>query len=233
MLRTSLTAFIALTLISGTAQASPYAGAVKIAAAPGYATPGEPAPVEAAPTPAPQPYEAQPAPQPYAQPQPYGAEPQPYAQPQPYGPQTQPYQEPQKPRRRGKGLMIAGWTMFGASYLSTVLVGAVLYDASKLCDSVGGDCRRTGAGLFVPVVGPLIEVGRAESNTATGTIFAVFATLVQAAGLSMGIAGTVLFVRDGKARQAQQQVGLHLGRGVRLRAVPRLDGATLNLSYRF
>ncbi|HEY0136246.1 MAG TPA: hypothetical protein VGB85_19310, partial [Nannocystis sp.] len=78
----------------------------------------------------------------------------------------------------------------------------------------------------------LIEVGRADNITATGTIFAVFGTLVQAAGLSMGIAGTVLFVRDGKAQQARQ-AGLHLGRGVHLRALPRLDGATMNLSYRF
>ena len=211
MLRTSLTAFIALTLISSTAQASPYAGAVKIVAAPGYAAPGEaPPPAETAPAPAP-------APQPYAQPQ--------------------PYQEQEKPRRRGKGLMIAGWSMFGASYLTTAFIGAAVYDASgAVCNAGGGDsCRRSGLPLVIPVIGPLINIGNYNSDSISLTALGVFSFLVQAAGLSMGIAGTVLFVKDGKRNRAQQMqhAGLHIGRGVHLRAAPRLDGGSLNLSYRF
>lgn len=225
MFRTSLTAFIALTLISSTAQASPYTGAVQIAAAPGYAAPGEaPPPAEVAPAPAPTP-----TPQPYAQPDPYAQpQPQPYAQPQPY-------QEQEKPRRRGKGLMIAGWSMFGAMYLTTAFVGAAVYDASgTVCDLGGGDsCRRPGLPLVIPVVGPLVNIGTYDSvSLAT---LGIVSFLVQAAGLSMGIAGTVMFVKDGKRNRAQQvqQAGLHIGRGVHLRAAPRLDGGSLNLSYRF
>jgi hypothetical protein len=236
MLRITLTALITLSLGVSTAQASPYASSVRIAAAPGYAEPGAPAPAPAtapAPAPAPAPYgTAAPAPAPYGQPAPY-AEPQPYAQPQPYGP-PQPYQQP--PRRRGKGMMIAGWTIFGASYLSTALVGAFIYDASKsTCDDlVGGDgCRRNnGLVLFVPVVGPLIGIGEL-GGTATGTIAGIFSFLAQGTGLGLGIAGTVLFVRDGKRQRAAQQAGLHIGRGVYLRPAPRLDGGGLQLNYRF
>jgi len=208
--------FTALTLVAGTAQA-----------APGYAAPGEPAPA-AAPQPAPEPYE----PQPYAQPQPYGG-PQPYAQPQPYGPQPAPYQPPpQPPRRRGKGMMIAGFVTFGSSYLATALVGAAALDVSR--DEVLGGTddrsRRLGSSLLIPVVGPLVAIPHIE--TATGTMFAIFSFIAQAGGLSLGIAGAVRYARDGRRMQAAQ-AGLHLGRGVRLGAAPRLGGGTLNLNYRF
>jgi len=131
--------------------------------------------------------------------------------------------------------MIAGWTMFGASYLTTALVGAAVYDATNgICDLGGGEsCRRRGLPLVIPVIGPLINMGNYEAVSLTA--IGLLSFLVQAAGLSMGIAGTVLFVKDGKRNRAQkmQQAGLHIGRGVHLRAAPRLDGGSLNLSYRF
>ncbi len=249
MLRISLSALITLSLGVSTAQASPYASSVRaarLAAAPGYAAPGEPAPVttpapqpysQPAPQPAPQPY-GQPAPQPYGQPapQPYGQPaPQPYSEPQPYA-QPQPAEPP--PRRRGKGMMIAGYTVFGASYLTTALIGAAIYDSSgTVCDDIvgGNGCRRPGLVLFVPVVGPLIGIRDLSSDgSATGTLAGVLSFLAQGAGLALGIAGTVLYVRDGKRqRAAQQQAGLHVGRGVYLRSAPRLGGGTLQLSYRF
>jgi hypothetical protein len=240
MLRTTLTAFVALTLISSTAQASPYASSVKIAAAPGYAAPGEPAPAPApaAGTPAPAPY-AQPAPAPYGQPAPapYGQDP--YAQPGPQ-PAPAPYQPPPPPqRRRGKGMMIAGWSVFGASYLSTVLIGAALYDSRGVCDDIVGETgcnNHPNAGLlFIPIFGPLIGINEIGGGTATGTLAGVFLFLAQAAGFSLGVAGTTLFVRDGKRNRAaqQQQTGLHIGRGVHLSAAPRLGGGNFNLSYNF
>ncbi len=242
-MRTALGLFTALTLISSTAQASPYASAVATAAldaTPGYATPGE-APPAAAPapaaTPAPQPYEAQPV----AQPAPYGA---PIAQPapQPYGPQTgpAPYQPPpQQPRRRGKGMMIAGFVTFGSSYLVTALFGAGYLDASRAFDSDGSDLdtntrdqrlRRLGGRLLIPVIGPLAAIPQLDS--AIGTMGAVFSFIAQAGGLSLGIAGAVRYTRDGRRMQAAQ-AGLHLGKGVRLGAAPRLGGGTMNLTYRF
>lgn len=238
-MRTALGLFTALTLISSTAQASPYASAVATAAldaTPGYATPGE-APPAAAPapaaTPAPQPYEAQPvaAPPAYAQPG-----------PQPYGPQTgpAPYQPPpQQQRRRGKGMMIAGFVTFGSSYLVTALFGAGYLDASRGFDSDGSDLdantndqrlRRLGGRLLIPVIGPLVAIPQLDS--AIGTMGAVFSFIAQAGGLSLGIAGAVRYTRDGRRMQAAQ-AGLHLGKGVRLGAAPRLGGGSLNLTYRF
>lgn len=233
-MRITLGLFTALTLISGTAQASPYATAAATAriAAPGYATPGEPAPAPA--TPAPQPYEAQPvaAPQPYGEPAP-----QPYAQPvaQPYGPPPgpAPYQPPPEPqRRRGKGMMITGFVMFGATYLTTAFVGAAALDTSRdnYLGAADERARRVGVGLVIPVIGPLIAAPQIE--TATGTMAAIFSFIAQAGGLTLGIAGAVRYSRDGRRMQAAQ-AGLHLGKGVRLGAAPRLGGGSLNLSYRF
>jgi len=239
-MRITIGLITALTLISGTAQASPYAAAAATAriAAPGYATPGEPAPA----TPAPQPYEAQPvaAPQPYgeAAPQPY-VQPvaQPYVQPvaQPYGPPPgpAPYQPPPEPqRRRGKGLMITGFVMFGATYLTTAFVGAAALDTSRdtYLGTADERARKVGTGLVIPVIGPLIAAPQIE--TATGTMAAIFSFIAQAGGLTLGIAGAVRYTRDGRRMQAAQ-AGLHLGKGVRLGAAPRLGGGSLNLTYRF
>ena len=63
-------------------------------------------------------------------------------------------------------------------------------------------------------------------------IFAVFSFIAQGGGLALGIAGAVRYSRDGRRMQAAQ-AGLHLGKGVRLGAAPRLGGGTLNLTYRF
>ncbi|MBA3545266.1 MAG: hypothetical protein H0T76_02160 [Nannocystis sp.] len=241
-MRTALGLFTALTLISSTAQASPYASAVATAvldATPGYATPGEAPPAAApapAPTAAPQPYETQPV----AQPAPYG---DPVAQPAPqvYGPQSAPapYQPPQQQRRRGKGMMISGFVTFGASYLVTALVGAAALDSRRALDSDGSDLgetsddvrlRQLGGRLLIPVFGPLAAIPQIDS--ATGTMAAVFSFIAQAGGLSLGIAGAVRYTRDGRRMQAPQ-AGLHLGKGVRLGAAPRLGGGNLNLTYRF
>jgi hypothetical protein len=237
-MRTALGLFTALTLISGTVEASPYAGVAALNAAPGYATPGEPPPAaEPAPAPAPEPYAAQPAPAPVPYGQPYA---QPYAQPQPYGPQAgpAPYQAPPpQQRRRGKGMMIGGFVTFGASYLATALVGAAALDTSEAYDSGGNEIlggntrtRKLGTSLLIPVVGPLVAIPHIEA--ATGTMFAIFSFLAQGAGLGLGIAGAVMYARDGRRIQAAQ-AGLHLGKGVRLRAAPRIGGGSLDLVYRF
>lgn len=243
MLRITLGLFTALTLVSGTAQASPYAGAAATARlgtaghstfnleTPGYATPGEAPPAQ----PAPQPYEAQPVPAP----QPYGdpalqPTPQPYPQPVAYGPPPgpAPYQPPPPPpRRRGKGMMIAGFITFGASYLTTAFVGAVALDGSReFGGTTDSRAHKLGTALVIPVIGPLIAIPQIDSYS--GSLVAVLSFIAQAGGLSLGIAGAVRYSRDGQRIQAQQ-AGLHLGKGVRLGAAPRLGGGTLNLNYRF
>ncbi len=170
------------------------------------------------------------APQPYGAPPPQGYGPAPYAQPQPgyYGPQ--PAAEMPAPRSRRKGLMIAGWTMFGASYLFTALTGAIMAD---LCASTS-PCKRVGYYMLIPAVGPFIAMGPADS--ATGTIFLGLTGLVQTAGLVMGIVGTAQFAADGRR---QQQVlnadGFRLSKNLRFNAGPagRFGGAMLDLRYRF
>ncbi len=184
----------------------------------------------------PAPAEPQPAPpQPYAQPY-AGPAPQPYYDqpgPQPYygPPGPQPYQEPPQPPKRRKGMMIAGWSLLAGSYIFTAVVGAVISDAKSLC----GDperCRRLGNYMLIPVAGPFMAIG--PSQTATGSATLGFVGLVQTAGLIMGIAGTVMFVADGKAhRQAFNRDGLRLGKRLRLQAGPTYDGASMGLRYRF
>lgn len=193
--------------------------------------------------PAPGPVVAQPMPapvaQPVAQPQPYPPQPQ----PQPYyGPQPapQPYYatEPAPayagPKKRRKGMMVGGWVMLGGSYLFTALTGAIIADGKGVC-SEPERCNRVGTYMLIPVAGPFIAIG--PSNTAVGSFFLGFAGLTQVAGLIMGIAGTAMYVADGRAQEMafMNRDGLRLTRRLRLNASPsaRYDGGMLGLNYRF
>jgi len=194
-----------------------------------------PAP-ELAPAPGPAPVAQPGAPQPYP-PQPVAA--QPYYGPQPY-PQQQPYygpppaQEVEKPRRRGKGMMVGGWTMLGVSYVFTALTGAIMAD---LCSSTA-PCKRVGTYMLIPVAGPFIAIGPAQS--ATGKIFLGFTGAIQAAGLIMGIVGTAQFVADGRQARVNAD-GLRVARNLRINASPaspaspagRPAGAMIDFHYRF
>ncbi len=190
----------------------------------------EPGPTAVAPAPAPvaQPY---PAPQPYPGPQPYATA-SPYPEPQPYAPGPAPMAPP--PRSPRKGLMIGGWTMLGASWLFTALVGAIISDSKTICEDPAR-CQRLGYYMMIPVAGPFMAIG--PSNTATGSIFLGLSGVFQTAGLIMGIAGTAQFAAD--RRQQQQMVLNHDGlrltrRGLRINASPSArGGAMVGLSYRF
>ena len=214
--------------------ASPYAHGFKYMAqetAPAAAPAPAPAPAPVA-----QPYPPQPyPPQPYPQ-QPYAAQPvapQPYYGPQPY-PQQQPYygpppaQEVEAPRRRGKGMMVGGWTMLGVSYVFTSLTGAIMAD---LCKSTA-PCRRVGYYMLIPVAGPFIAIGPAES--ATAKIFLGFTGAIQAAGLIMGIVGTAQYVADGRQARINAD-GFRVARNLRVNASPtgRHAGAMIDFHYRF
>ncbi len=192
--------------------------------------------------PAPGPVVAQPMPapvaQPVAQPQPYPPQPQPY-----YGPQPapQPYYATEAapppyagPKKRRKGMMVGGWVMLGGSYLFTALTGAIIADGKGVC-SEPERCNRVGTYMLIPVAGPFIAIG--PSNTAVGSFFLGFAGLTQVAGLIMGIAGTAMYVADGRAQEMafMNRDGLRLTRRLRLNASPsaRYDGGMLGLNYRF
>jgi hypothetical protein len=167
----------------------------------------EPAPVMVQPAPQPQPAPApQPAPQPgWEQP---GAQPQPQPQPT-WGPppptyQPMPQPQPLPPRgpnpNRGLGLMIAGFSVFGFSYLLTAVGGAVSIDSGS---------PEIGQPLFIPIAGPFIAGSRQSS--ATLGLGLGFVGVIQLAGLGMGVGGAAVFgSARRKARLSASAGGLQL-----------------------
>lgn len=169
--------------------------------APAPAPAPEPAPVTVQPAPQPQPAPApQPAPQPgweqpagtQPQPQP-GAQPPAWGQPQPPPPSYQPMPQPQPmpPRgpnpNRGLGLTIAGFSVFGFSYLFTAVGGALSIDAGR---------PEIGQPLLIPVAGPFIAGAR--TGSATLGLGLGLVGVIQLAGLGMGVGGAVML---GSARR--------------------------------
>ncbi|MCB9756703.1 MAG: hypothetical protein H6713_42845 [Myxococcales bacterium] len=149
--------------------------------------------------------------------------PAPVFQPAPAPEQPQEYEPPEKPRRRGLGMMISGWSLFAGSYLITALSGAIAYDTGS---------EELGGALLIPVAGPLIAIPQVDSLS--GKIALVFPFLAQTAGLTLGIAGTVLFARSGRANTAVNVDGVRLTRsGLRLNAGLTPRGGALGLRYRF
>ena len=132
-----------------------------------------------------------------------------------------------------KGLMIGGWTMLGASYLFTALVGAIISDSKTICEDPAR-CQRLGYYMMIPVAGPFIATG--PSDSATGSIFLGLTGVIQTAGLIMGIVGTAQFVADGRRNQSvMNSDGFRLTRrGLRVNASPTArGGAMVGLHYRF
>lgn len=120
-------------------------------------------------------------------------------------------------------MMISGWSLFAGSYIITALVGAVAYDL--------GD-EQLGGALLIPVAGPLIAIPQAD--TLSGKVFLVIPFLAQTAGLTLGIAGTVMFARSGRANTALNADGVRLTRsGLRLNAGMSPYGGSVGLRYRF
>ncbi|MDC0722002.1 hypothetical protein [Nannocystis bainbridge] len=169
------------------------------------------------------------------------AAPQPYADPSatapaPEGPAagTMYAPPPQPPPKRRKALMIAGWTMFGSSYLFTALVAGIIHDTCSIADAP--NCRRAAGFSLIPLIGPFMTIPYLRTEAITPKVFMALPGLVQIAGLAMGIAGTIMFVNDGKAQRVADVDGFRLGR-TRLRAnmapTPFLDGGTFMLGGRF
>jgi hypothetical protein len=132
--------------------------------------------------------EAQPQPQPVPAPV--------YVQPTP-APAPMPVPVQPKPPNRGLGLTIAGFSMFGLTYLISAGVATVVIDE--------GD-PEVGRPMLIPAVGPFVAASR------TGSASAGFALgidgVVQIAGLAMGIAGAVLL---GKSRAQAKRVAVSPG----------------------
>lgn len=191
--------------------------------------------VESGPAPAAPPPVAPAPAQPYADPAaPVVAEgPQPYADPgsQPTAVAYAP--PPPMPRKRRKGLMVGGWVMFGSSYLATAFVAAIVHDTCNLTRNP--NCKNAAAFSLIPAIGPFMAIPYMETDAITPKALMAFPALVQIAGLTMGIIGTVQFVRDGREPRYVGVDGLKLGNKLRLGVAPTryLDGGTLTLGARF
>jgi hypothetical protein len=121
---------------------------------------------------------------------------------------------------------VAGFTMFGSTYLICALVGTIAIDtANTSYDGEPSDVdmdqrRKFGTRMTIPGVGPFLAIPVASS--ATGSLFSGLAGATQVAGLSMGIAGAVLLSR---ANRNMGRFSLMLG--------PEPGGATLRIAGRF
>lgn len=155
------------------------------------------------------------------------------AAPAPEGPPPPAPLPPPQPIKRRKGLMIAGWSMFGGSYLFTALIAGIVYDT---CNAVEApNCKRAAGFSLIPVFGPFLAIPNLNTDAITPKIFMAFPGLVQAAGLAMGIAGTIQFVNDGKRQQIADLDGFRVGTRLRLGMQPTrfMDGGTFTLGGRF
>lgn len=81
--------------------------------------------------------------------------------------------------RMRRGLVIGGAVTFGSTYLLSALTASVAVDAGG-ADEFGP--------LFIPVAGPFVTIGTAESE-GTGTFLLVLDGIGQAGGVAMFIAG--------------------------------------------
>lgn len=152
-------------------------------------------------------------------------------------PQTEPQEPPpvyRPNKRRGLGLMITGWSLFVASYGITALSGAAIIDNCDASDDY--DCRKLGGSLMIPVLGPFLATSEVDNMTGRFALV-VFPGLAQVAGLSMGIAGTVLFARSRRTYSAAiNKDGLRLTRranNLRVANMASPTGGGLKLTYRF
>lgn len=89
--------------------------------------------------------------------------------------------------RARRGLIVGGAVPAGVFYLFSVLAAGIMVDSGS----------HTGAALYVPGVGPFIQM--ASTSTATGNTFLAIDGIVQTGGIIMvayGIAGKTVLVRN-------------------------------------
>ena len=125
-------------------------------------------------------------------------------------------------RRPRKGMMIAGWTILGASYLIAFTIGWTAYDSASFWakSRYGIDnplfpnelkrIENYGKFMMIPAIGPFLASGHARLGI--GRVFTGFLGTVEVAGLVLGILGIVRYNRM-KAAQPYPQVRLQYGRG--------------------
>lgn len=93
-----------------------------------------------------------------------------------------------------KGLMIAGWGSFGGVYLITALAGLMMLsgDATESGEECV-NCDKVGPRMLIPLVGPFMAIPDADG--ADGRAVCSVLGVLQIAGISLGIVGTVIYAK--------------------------------------
>ncbi len=120
-----------------------------------------------------------------------------------------------QPRRRGRGMMIGGFAMFGGAYLSTNFMYGFVG---------GGDAR-----LAMPMLGPLLVISEYEGVSAA--VLGASAA-VQLTGLTLGAAGAILHAREDRvlARGPRHGLGLMIT-GLSVFGASYAGGALLGVDW--
>jgi hypothetical protein len=88
-------------------------------------------------------------------------------------------------RRRGRAMVASGWSLFGAMYVSSALLGTATIDLAGSDDRA----RAYGQRMLLPVAGPFMAAF--VSRTATGALMTAMLGAAQATGLVLATAGHV------------------------------------------
>jgi hypothetical protein len=96
-------------------------------------------------------------------------------------PQPQPLPPKGPNPNRGLGMTIAGFSIFGVTYLITAVSATAMIDSGS---------PEIGRPLLIPVVGPFIAAGK--QSYATIGFGLAFTGVIQLAGLGMGVGGAVM-----------------------------------------
>lgn len=182
----------------------------------------------------PQPYPGQP-PQGYPPPPPQGYPPPPPGgayQPQGYPGQYQPYAAPpvvwQRPQRPARGLMIAGISVLGGSYLLSAAIGGGILDDRS--DYNNYNHTLVGRWLFVPVVGPFV----AMSHAGDGSWGLWFLGMVQLVGAGLTTGGVIRYRNSKRALDAQGMtwdLGHNRALTLDVQSGPRAIGPHMRLAF--
>jgi len=113
--------------------------------------------------------------------------------------------------RLGLRLLGSGAIMFGVTYGITVITAAAVSDICNADSSLG--CRDASWPLYIPVVGPFIQMGYVSGNGSnTAKALLGIDGVLQGAGVTMMIAGAVL-TAQGRSRPARYSVAPYAGGG--------------------
>lgn len=133
-----------------------------------------------------------------------------------------------KPR---KGALITGLVLFGISYGSSAFAGYKLREGCGISNKFEG-CKRTANNMFIPVVGPALNVP--TSTTQTTQFAMAFASGAQATGALLTVIGAAVLRRDRMRNRAlEEAAGLRVADNVTIGSGFSPQGGNIRLTAKF